>query len=175
MGGNPTQPITKVFETAKLFLKLGFFCILSTPFQEWSYQHLSRGMADLEFYHGSKNCNSNLVLQVVLLVPEEGFTLEKWIRIDILNAPCVTAWTSAVSESQLCFLPAPWPTSPWRLQDFWGSALRRTPGFCAQELLGSVRGVKSTLGALPAPPRTTVESYLGPRQCLACGRYSPNG
>lgn len=75
MGGNPTQPITKVFETAKLFLKLGFFCILSTPFQEWSYQHLSRGTADLGFYHGSKNCNSNLVLQVILLVPEEGFTL----------------------------------------------------------------------------------------------------
>lgn len=87
---------------------------------------------------------------------------EKWIRIDILNAPWVTAWTSAASESQLCFLPAPWPTSPWSLQDFWGSALRRTPGFCAQELLGSVREVKSTLGALPAPPRTTVESYLGP-------------
>ena len=75
LGGNPTQPITKVFETAKLFLKLGFFCILSTLFQEWSYQHLSRGMADLEFYPGSKNFNSNLILQVIFLVPEEGFTL----------------------------------------------------------------------------------------------------
>ena len=32
-------------------------------------------MADLEFYPGSKNCNSNLILQVLFLVPEEGFTL----------------------------------------------------------------------------------------------------
>ena len=32
-------------------------------------------MADLELYHGNKNCNSNLVLQVIFLVPGEGFTL----------------------------------------------------------------------------------------------------